>query len=355
MKKNNYLYVILWAGLLLFLFPNITLAKEEENLGYTVSAVPSSKQIDPEQSYFYIQTTPGEIQQLKVNVKSTRKEPVKINIYPTNAFTGDQGTIEYTEDSKLLDETLKDPISSIVKVDTPSLTVEDYEEKELTIQLTSPKESYSGVKIGALVFELDGTEKDQPVTNKFAYRIGLITSENGDDYKDSKTLNLLDAKSTLKRGKKMVLATLQNPEPKILSNIDIQAEVREKDSKKVVKKTTAKQYNMAPNSRFEFEMDWGTSAIKGGTYLLNMTVSNGYNDWKFEKEFTITGAQAKQMNEDSGFKIITPIWIKAVTIVLLIMTGVMIFVLLKRRKKMESQWKSRKRKKRKKRKKKEVR
>ncbi|WP_348921154.1 DUF916 and DUF3324 domain-containing protein [Enterococcus rotai] len=353
MKKNNYLYVILLMGLFLFSFPNWALAKEESNLGYTVSAVPSSKQIDPEQSYFYVQTTPGEAQKLKVTVKSTRKEPVKISVYATNGFTGDQGTIEYTDDTKLLDETLKVPISSMVKIDTPNITVEDYEEKEVTIDLTPPNESYLGVKMGALVFQLEDSGVDQPVANKFAYRIGLVTSENGDDYRDSKTLNLLDAKSTLKRGKKMVLATLQNPEPKILSNLEIQAEVKEKENNNVVKKTTAKEYNMAPNSRFEFEMDWGTSAIRGGTYLLSMTVSNGYNDWKFEKEFTITAAQAKQMNEESGFKIITPLWIKIVTIVLFSMTGIITGIIVLRRKTMEEQWKVRKRKKRKKRKKKE--
>ncbi|WP_339099535.1 hypothetical protein IGL98_003055 [Enterococcus sp. DIV0840] len=277
MKKNNYIAVLLLMGLCFILFPNR--AHAADNLGYTVSAVPSSKQIDFEQSYFYLQTTPGEKQQLKVKVKSTQKEPVKIKIYPTDAYTGEKGTIEYTEDSKLLDETLKEPVSSLVKVETPTITVENFEEKEVTIQLTPPKESYSGVKMGVLVFELDDSgEKKSMVKNKFSFRLGLVISETGDDYRDSKSLNLLEAKSTLRRGKKMVLATLQNPEPKVLSDLEIQAEVKEKESNKIIKKETVKGYKMSPNSRFDFEMDWGTATIKGGTYVLNMTVTNGYND-----------------------------------------------------------------------------
>lgn len=353
MKKNNYIAVLLLMGLCFILFPSR--AHAGDGLGFTISAVPNSKQIDLEQSYFYLQTTPGEEQKLTVKVKSTQKEPVKIKIYTMDAYTGEKGTIEYTDDSKLLDETLKESVSSLVKMETPTITVENFEEKAVTIQLNPPKESYPGVKMGVLVFELDNSgEKKSIVKNKFLYRLGLVISETGDDYRDSKSLNLLEAKSTLRRGKKMVLATLQNPEPKVLSDLEIQAEVKEKESNKIIKKETVKGYKMAPNSRFDFEMDWGTSAIKGGTYVLNMTATNGYNDWKFEKEFRITNEQAKEINDGSGFKIITPTWIKIVTIILIILTGVIVILLLVRRKKLEEQWKvKKKQRKRKKRKKKE--
>ena len=197
MKKNNFLYVMLFMSVYLFLFPEVSYAKESSNLGYSVSAVLNGKQIDPEKSYFYIQTVPGEEQMLKVKVKSTQKEAVKLKVYTTNAFTGNNGTIEYTENKNMLDITLKQPVSSIVKVETPGLTVENYEEKEIVFHLTPPKENYDGVKMGALVFEVDDSENEDTVSSKFAYRIGIMTSETGDDYKDSKTLNLLEAKSTI--------------------------------------------------------------------------------------------------------------------------------------------------------------
>lgn len=352
MKKNKLLYVVLFTSLFLFLFPDRTLANESSNLGYTVSAVLNGKQIDPEKSYFYIQTVPDEEQLLKVKVKSTQKEPIKIKIYTTDAFTGDGGTIEYTADKKLLDTTLLEPITSIVQVETPSITVEKFEEKEAVFKLTPPKENYKGVKMGALVFEVDDSESKEQVSSKFAYRIGLITSETGDDYKDSKTLNLIDAKSTLKRGKKMILTTLQNPEPKMLSNLSIIAEVTKKDSSTVVKKKKVDNYMMAPNSHFDFEMDWGTGTVRAGTYILTMNANDGYSDWKFEKEFTISGAQAKTMNDESGFKIITPTWIKIAAIVSLVLMGLVVVMIFVRRKKMETEWKKR-REKRKRKKKKE--
>ncbi|ALS36956.1 hypothetical protein ABID30_001843 [Enterococcus rotai] len=351
MKTNKFIYFVLFMSLFLCSYPDQALAKgESSNLGYSVSAVHNGKQIDPEKSYFYIQTVPGQEQVLKVNVRSTQKEPIKIKVYTTNAYTGDGGTIEYTEDEKVLDPTLVQPISSIVEVETPSITVENYEEKEATFKLMPPNENYTGVKMGALVFELDDAESKEQVSSKFSYRIGLITSETGDDYRDAKTLNLLEAKSTLKLGKKMILATLQNPEPKILGDLEITAEVKEKDNQTILKKKNVTNYSVAPNSHFEFEIDWGTGAVKAGTYTIVMNANNGYSDWQFEKDFTITGDQAKKMNEESSFNIITPIWIKVGTIVLMVALVVIVFFILIRRKKMETTWKIRRKKRKKKKK-----
>lgn len=282
MKTKKFIYLALFMGFFLFLFPIHSMA-DEENLGYTVSAILNGKQIDPEKSYFYIQTTPGEQQELAVTIKSTTEEPAKVKVYVEDAFTGNKGTVEYTTDKKLLDSTLTEPMSSLVTVETPTVTVEKFGASEAKFTLTPPNGNYSGVKMGTLVFELDNSEEEGGVGTKFAYRIGIVTSETGEDYDTSQTLNLLDAKSMLLRGKKMILATLQNPEPKVLSKLAITAELKNKANETVMKKEQVENYALAPNSNFDFEMDWGTSDIKAGTYVLTLVAQNSYNDWKFEK------------------------------------------------------------------------
>ena len=49
-------------------------ASEDDNLGYVVSLVQPKSQIDPNKSYFYVQTEPGVEQDLEVRIKSTKKE-----------------------------------------------------------------------------------------------------------------------------------------------------------------------------------------------------------------------------------------------------------------------------------------
>lgn len=129
-------------------------------------------QIDPEKSYFYVKTTPGEVQTLEARVKSTKKEAVHLNIYGSNAITGDGGTIEYENDVSKIDKTLKEPLTSLITIETPEITVENFEEKIIHIKLTPPKEIYQGVKMGALIFSLDkGSEKKVALQQNF--HIGL--------------------------------------------------------------------------------------------------------------------------------------------------------------------------------------
>lgn len=349
MKNKLWLYGILLISFFCLVKTIPAQAEESSNLGYTVSAVLTSKQIDKEKSYFYLQTNPAEEQEIEVKVKSTQKEPVKVAVYTTNAFTDSNGTIEYSVPTEGKNMLISDPVTSLVKVENPSITVGNFEEKTAKFKITPPKESYEGVKMGALVFELDDGESDEQVSSKFAYRIGFIISETGDEFKNGAELNLTGVKSSLKGGKKMVLATLQNPEPKVLSNLSITTEIKAKDSSEVVNKKKVNSYMMAPNSQFDFEIDFGRDTVKAGTYILTMAANNEFKDWSFTKEFTISASQAKEMNENTVFKVVTPTWIKGVTIgEFILLIGAMIFQIV-RRKKMESIWqKKRRNKKRKK-------
>ncbi|OJG23787.1 hypothetical protein RU98_GL001799 [Enterococcus caccae] len=317
-------------------------AKDDAGLGYTVSIVQPKTQIDPEKSYFYVKTTPGEAQTLEVRVRSTKKEPVHLNIYGSNAITGDGGTIEYAKDVSKIDKTLKEPLTSLITVETPEITVENFEEKIIHVKLTPPKESYQGVKMGALIFSLDkGSEKKSGVTTEFSYRIGVIASSSGDEFNNAQTLKLISTKAAMKRGKKMVIANLQNPEPRILENLTIEATMVEKGSEKKIKKITVQNYKLAPNSNFDFELDWGIAQLPSGDYTLKLTASNDLHEWNLSKDFTISNQQAKQINEASVFKIITPTWIKIIAAIFIgyfiAITSIMIF----RRMRWEKKWKRR--------------
>ncbi|MBO0468670.1 DUF916 and DUF3324 domain-containing protein [Enterococcus plantarum] len=310
-------------------------APEGDNLGYVVSLVQPKSQIDPNKSYFYVQTEPGIEQELEVRIKSTKKENVKIKISATDAFTGDNGTIEYTDKKEKLDETLQNPVSSLVKVETPEITIGNFEESKVMIRLTPPKEHYEGVKMGALVFKLDLGEKSSGVATEFSYRTGFLLSESGDEFNNGQTLEMTSAKATIKRGKKMVLANLKNPEPKVLEDLNITATMVKKGTDKVIKQKTVQNYSMAPNSQFDFEMDWGIENLPSGTYTLKLKAENSSKEWDLSKDFTITNKQAKEMNEQSAFKIVTPVWIKIVTLIMAFTTTLGVVIIIIRRKKWE--------------------
>ncbi|MGM0218052.1 DUF916 and DUF3324 domain-containing protein [Enterococcus sp. AZ126] len=341
MKKRIYGALIVVSCVIVSLVSTREVyAKDENNLGYVVTPLQPNTQIDMEKSYFYIKTVPGETQTLQVRVASTKKEEVHLKIYGVNAMTSNSGTINYTEDLTNKDDTLKEPLTSLVKVETPEITVGNFEEKTVNIQVTAPKEHYEGVKMGAIVVGLIPDKKKQKgMSTEYNYKIGLITAENGDEFTNGKTLKLNTVKAAIFHGKKMVLASLQNPEPKVIDNLNIVVTMTEKESGKAIKEKTVQNYKLAPNSHFNFELDWGINDLPSGTYTLKMDAKNYDEEWHLSKDFKITNEESKEINASSVFKIKTPTWLKVVSIVMAITSLALMGTLFYRRKKWEKAWK----------------
>lgn len=95
---------------------------------------------------------------------------------------------------------------------------------------------------------------------------------------------------------------------------------------------------MAPNSHVDFEIDWGTNTLPSGKYMITLAIHSDYQEWYLQKEFTITNQQAKTINKESAFKIITPKWGQLTAIALLFFTLINSCWLMARRRKWEMEW-----------------
>lgn len=336
-KIINYCRLVLIASILLFILPTHSIAadKETDPLGFVVQAIRPDTQIETNKSYFFIETKPDETQTLKVKVKSTQKDPIKIKVFVTNGTTGSTGNIEYDQPTKKLDESLMHPLSELVHVNEPEITLENFEEKIVELSLTPPKESYEGIKLGAVVFqsiEEQEQAKTQTISSKYQYKIGLITTETGEEYENAKKLELTSAKLGLKLGRKQVAAVIHNPEPKIADNLNIEATVTKKGSDTILKKQTVENARMAPNSTYEFSVDWGVDMIDPGEYTLKVHAQNDTEDWKWEKDFSISAEKAKKMNEETVFKVESPDWLPYVVILAIVALVIVVIVLTIRNK-----------------------
>lgn len=306
-----------------------TYCVKAEGLGFTVEPLFTVTQIDQDIGHYYIATEPGKEQEILAEIRSTQIEEVKIKLSANNAFTQDNGQIGYTEDLDKLDKTLQNPISSMINFEKDTITVKDFEVKKIKIKVKPPKESYPGIKAGGIIFtQINDKEKKAGVDTDYAYRIGIITSESGDIYNDSKTLNLINAKPVSKGGRKVVEGILQNPEPKLLVGLSMNATIIDAKSKKTIKKSTAENYTMAPNSNMPIDFDWGLDKLKPGKYVMKIEAKNGTETWNLTKEFEITSAQSNEINSKSPYQLITPKWLKILSVILgtlLLINGSIIF------------------------------
>ncbi|MGY3766777.1 DUF916 and DUF3324 domain-containing protein [Vagococcus vulneris] len=346
-KLCQYVIFPILAILSLFLISDISKAADDTNIGFTVDSILPSSQLDKSKTYFYVQTEPSKEQTLEVRIKSTKKEKTIVKIMVENASTSSEGNINYGKPDKGAEnKTLTNPITSMIKPESDEVEVQNFEEKVVKLKLTPPAEHYDGVKMGALIFEKVANEKSKAtIKNKYNYKLGVITSENGDEFTDGDTLELLSVKPELLRGQKVVRAFIQNPQPKVIQNLTMRSTITDKKTNKVIKKNNVTNYSFAPNSTLPFIFDWGISNLPSGTYTLSMKINNNLKTWNLKKDFTISGKQAQQINDDSPYRITTPLWIKIVTIILYILTITNIILIFTRRKKWNKEMKKSKKRK----------
>lgn len=327
---KNKIYVTITSIMLMFIL-GIKFVSANDDVGFTVNPVIPNTQLDFSKGFFFIKTKPGEQQKLIVKLSNIQEEPITVKISVDDAISTEHGIVNFSQ-PLIVNETQKDPLSEIVKIEEEEVTIQGNETKDIVFEVNPPTNSYDGIKWAALRFtanDNNGEKVNKMVAVDNEYQIGLITSETGEDYNNGETLELLDVKAVLSNGRKVIEAQISNPEPKIVENLFIKAELIDKKDNKVVKTKDVNNYAFAPNSTMPFVFDWGLSNLVSGEYILKMNISNDENQWNLEKTFKLSEKDVKKVNDASPVKITTPKWMKITTVVLgiyVVISGIVIKV-----------------------------
>lgn len=153
------------------------------------------------------------------------------------------------------------------------------------------------------------SDEKKAVANNYRYRVGLLTTETGEEYEDAQNLDLVSAKLGITLGRKQVSALIHNPDPKLAEKLKVDATVTKKGSKSILKQRTVENARMAPNSTYNFLIDWGVEAVQAGDYEVRLTAKSDHGEWAWKKEFRISNDEARSMNEESAFKLVLPKWV----------------------------------------------
>lgn len=341
LKRIKYGLVSL-ISTFVFLISFGTLAQADGGLGFQIKQQPSSKQLDPEYGFYYLSTEPGVEQEVEVEIFSTRKEPVEVHIEALTAFSSSTGEIYYdvpdeTNAKLTLDDTMKYPFNTLVEADE-SITVENFESKTVKIKINPPKEQYEGIIMGSLLFAVK-SEEDSALSIKQGMELGVILSGNGEDFDNGDQLEFISVAPALVRSERQVVASIRNPQEKILQNLDMVATVKDRKTGKVIKENQYKNFALAPNTSTTLEFKWGLAQLPSGQFTFELKGHNEFEEWHFEEDFNISSKQASEINKESAFEIKTPKWIKIVTICNGMIVLVVIIIIGIRRKKMEKELK----------------
>ncbi|MFW3505753.1 DUF3324 domain-containing protein [Aerococcus viridans] len=126
--------------------------------------------------------------------------------------------------------------------------------------------------------------------------MGLQVTED-EDHEANSNLNLTGIEPSLVNYQTAVVAKLQNDQPFILGNIDIEAEVYDANGQEAIKTATLEAANFAPNSSMDFVIDWENQYLEPGDYRQKLTALNDHDERTWDEPFTITDDQAEISDE----------------------------------------------------------
>ncbi|MGM0216278.1 DUF916 and DUF3324 domain-containing protein [Enterococcus sp. AZ109] len=318
MRQMKTSTLIFLSGLLFmasFLFSTVSYAEDAHGgAGFTVESIIPENQVDKKYSFFYLKTTPEQPQTIEVKVTSTQEEPVTLKVAVHDAVSSSIGEIDYAQPEPKLDESLTNPITSFVKAkdDVQEVTVANFEEKIVAFEITPPKDSYAGVKLGSIRFLREAVESETSQTGlvpEFARVIAVMLTEDETPFDQGAELQLKKVDLSLYNGRKIIAATMQNDQPKVLQEMTIKGKVTRKGEKEVMAEQEQSNFSVAPNSHFDFQLPLGLEQFTPGTYVFTGEATGDERTWKWTEEFTVGREQAAKINEETVFKLMVPTWV----------------------------------------------
>lgn len=322
-----------------------TMAQAEDNrgpAGYTVESILPENQFDKTRTFYYLKMEPSQKQTIQARIISTQKEPVTVHVAVHDAVSSSVGAIDYAQEKPKLDTSLKNPITSFVKVkdNVKEVIVQNYEEKIVEFEIDMPKETYPGVKLGSIRFLRKAEDKDKKKTGlvpEYARVIALMLTEDEGTFNHGADLHLKKIDVTVSHGRKVVSVNIQNNQPKVLQDMKIEGTVKKKGEKKTVVSHKMEKFSVAPNSNFDFELPLGLEPFATGTYVFTGNATGDGRTWKWEEEFTIEQRQADKINDETVYKILVPSWVPWTGIGLVIALVGLIAYLIRRQKQWQAE------------------
>lgn len=323
MRKRNFLLVVAFL-----LIGGVVHASDEQPMGgYSIEGVQNVHQIDKNAGYFDLYEQPSEEDQIKVKLMNDSSQEKHLSVKVTDGNTNINGEVDYTGSLKN-NPKLTQPLTSVLKVEQSEVTVPAHSSVETNLNLKMPMLSFPGIILGGIVVS-DAQASPQHsgvMTNTYSYTLGVVlTNDEKGIMKKNISVQLDKVGAKLFEGKKVVEASILNDHPFIFSADKVSGKIKEKKSGKVIQEVSKDKVSIAPYSAFPLQFDWKKADLKAGDYIFTGLVQDSKKSWKLEKDFTITHQQTKEINSQSVFKVVIPLWLKILEFVSFIFSSIGVF------------------------------
>ncbi|MGO2266746.1 MAG: DUF916 domain-containing protein [Vagococcus salmoninarum] len=180
-SHNIAVMIILFAALIT-MYPTKSSAA---GMPFTVDAILPDNQVTLDNTFFDLKVKPSQQQELEFEVSNTADRDIKIAIDLNPGWTNQNGVLSYAQTDKKVDESLKTPITKLIKDSTRTIYLEKGETKSVYFTLNVPSEEFLGIIIGGFTFkevqkddEKKNTSNDVVIKNEIQLVKGIRIRES---------------------------------------------------------------------------------------------------------------------------------------------------------------------------------
>ncbi|MGV8957796.1 WxL protein host-binding domain-containing protein [Lactococcus lactis] len=152
---------------------------------------------------------------------------------------------------------------------------------------------------GIHVSEKKNQGSEATVSNTVAYNLPFVVRGDSDSRPKAKLSLKQTSLEKLSSTQSSLDFYLSNEEATLLKESDFQAEIRNISGKVIT--TQSSKLDITPETKFIYPIKL-PEKVQAGEYSVNLKVTHGKDNWEFNKKFTITGEQAKEIHQRSGIK-----------------------------------------------------
>lgn len=292
----------------------------------------------PQSTYYDLTVKPSEETEIKVRIFNSSNQDIKVNVNANDAATNSNGVISYNGEEKK-DASLKVPFSTIARLEQKQFTIPKNGSLDVPIHIKVPDQKFSGVILGGIrVTGISSQSKDAntpAVKANVAYSVAVVLREDSQTIAPS--MHLLGVIKEVRNYRNYISANLQNSAPRLIKKLEANARVYKQGTTKLLYQAQKSGMEMAPNSNFNFGISLENHSLKPGKYTMKISGKADGIPYSFEKDFTITGREAKTNNENAVYasddQENTPLILIAVGAGILLVLILLVCLILLRRKK----------------------
>jgi len=312
-------------------------------MGFSVT--PHFPENQQSNSGFYdLRITPGLEQDITITVTNPTDTEIAVAVETFTVSTARGGTVDYSG-ARINDETLPHSMSELITIPEQRVVIPANSERNVTLRLSAPNESFDGILLGSLRFLREPTESELEaagaIINRYAHAMAIRLSMNDKELEANFALGAITSQVTNARGS--IVVDVRNPVARMSRGVKAEARIFELGSNNEIFYDTLDEVDFAPNSVFPFTfVDRAGYGISAGMYRALITLEYQGQTWEFDQEFEIAPIQAATVNSaarnqnqqspmgaDSGINPL--IWVAAGVGILVVIVVVVLMIRQKRK------------------------